>query len=90
VPFREAHEVVGRLVLEAETSGQTLQGMTADQYAAVDARFGADVLDAVDIDQVVARRTSAGGTGHEAVRAQLVAQVDAIAADEAWLESVGE
>ncbi len=90
VPFREAHEVVGRLVLEAETSGETLQGMTAEQYAAVDARFGADVLDAVDIDQVVARRTSAGGTGHEAVRAQLAAQVDAIAADEAWLESVGE
>ena len=33
--------------------------------------FGADVLDAVDIDEVVARRITAGGTGHERRAAQL-------------------
>ncbi len=90
VPFREAHEVVGRLVLAAEKAGRTLQDFSADEYAQHDARFGPDVLAAVDIDQVVARRTTYGGTGHESVRVQLEAQRDAIAADDAWLESVGE
>lgn len=90
VPFREAHEVVGRLVLECERSGRTLQSLSAQEYAAHDRRFGADVLDAVDIDRVVARRVSHGGTGHEAVATQLQQQLDVLAADEAWLESLAE
>jgi len=90
VPFRDAHEVVGRLVLSCEKEGCALQDLTAEQYAQHDPRFGADVLDAVDIDRVVARRVSAGGTGHDAVRVQLQQQRDALAADEAWLESLSE
>ena len=90
VPFRDAHEIVGRLVLAAERSGRTLQEMTAEEYAAHDSRFEPDVVDVVDIDKMVARRVSVGGTGPEAVRAQVRAQRDALEADEAWLESVGE
>ena len=49
-----------------------------------------DVLEAVDIDKLVARRTTTGGTGHEAVRGQLAKVRDAIAADAAWIEAAGE
>ncbi len=90
VPFRDAHEIVGRLVLDAERGGRTLQDMTAEEYAAHDNRFEPDVLDVVDIDKMVARRVTAGGTGHEAVRVQLLAQRDVLDADQAWLESLGE
>jgi argininosuccinate lyase len=90
MPFRDAHEVVGRLVLECERSGRTLQDLTAEEYIAHDATFGPDVLGAVDLEQIVARRVSAGGTGHEAVKAQIEAQRDAIAADEVWLEALTE
>ena len=90
VPFRDAHEVVGRLVLAAEQSGQTLQDMSADEYAGHDSRFEADVLDVVDIDKMIARRVTAGGTGHEAVSEQLRAQRGVLDADEAWLESLGD
>jgi argininosuccinate lyase len=90
VPFREAHEIVGRLVLACERDGLTLQDLTAEQFAAHDGRFGEDVLGAVDIDAIVARRLSAGGTGHDVVRTQLHAQHDALAADEAWLEAASE
>jgi argininosuccinate lyase len=88
VPFRDAHEVVGRLVLACEQQGRTLQDMTAAEYNQHDSRFDADVTDSVDIDEVVSRRVSAGGTGHDAVRAQMKAQADALLADEAWLEAV--
>ena len=88
MPFREAHEVVGRLVLACERDGKTLQDLTAEEFAAHAPEFGDAVLEAVDIERVVARRVTAGGTGHEAVRAQLAATADAIAADTAWLEAI--
>jgi len=88
MPFREAHEVVGRLVLALERDGRTLQELSPAEYAAHDKEFGADVLDAVDIDKVVARRVTAGGTGHDAVRDQIGQASDALAADEAWLEAL--
>jgi len=88
VPFRQAHEIVGRLVLECERSGRTLQELSASDFAKHSPEFGADVLAVVDIDEVVARRGSVGGTGHEAVNKQVRAALDAIAADESWLEGV--
>jgi argininosuccinate lyase len=90
VAFREAHEIVGKLVLDCERRGVTLQELTAEQFSAHDARFGDDVSGWVDIDRVVERRSSHGGTGHEAVRVQIAAQSDALTADEAWLESVAD
>jgi argininosuccinate lyase len=89
-PFREAHETVGKLVLAAERGGKTLQQMSAEEYASHDARFGSDVADVIDVDKVVERRKSAGGTGHQVVTAQMEAQRDALDADEAWLENLGE
>jgi argininosuccinate lyase len=90
VPFRDAHEIVGRLVLACEREGRTLQDLSAAEFAAHAPHFGDDVLKAVDIDELVALRVTVGGTGHDAVRAQLDAARDALAADIAWLESVGE
>jgi argininosuccinate lyase len=90
VPFREAHEIVGRLVLECERTGRTLRDLTAEDLAAASPKFGEGAVEAVDIDNVVARRTSEGGTGHERVREQLAAARDTLQADEAWLETVRE
>ena len=87
VPFRQAHEVVGRLVLSCEREGRSLQDLSAEELAAHASELGPDVLGAVDIDNVVRRRTTAGGTGHDSVRAQLGAAADALAADIAWLET---
>ena len=90
MPFREAHEVVGRLVLACEREGRTLQDLTPAEFAVHATQFGADVTHAVDIDQLVAKRVTVGGTGHEAVRAQLASANDALAAALAWLEGLGE
>ena len=70
-PFREAHAVVGKLVLECEKEGKTLQELSPEELAQADPRFGEDACRAVDVDHVVASRTTEGGTGHEAVKAQL-------------------
>jgi argininosuccinate lyase len=90
VPFREAHEIVGKLVLNCERDGRTLQDLSSDEFAAAHPAFAEDALSAVDIYGVVARRTTEGGTGNEAVTEQLLAARDVLAADAALLESVGE
>ena len=81
VPFREAHAIVGRLVLECEKQGRTLQDLSAEELAEADGHFAADALEAVDIDKVVERRTTYGATGHEAVRVQLERARESLAAD---------
>jgi argininosuccinate lyase len=88
VPFRDAHEIVGRIVLECERRGCTLQDLTLDDLCAASAEFGPDALAAVDLDAVVSRRTSEGGTGHDAVRAQLVLARDALRVARAWADSL--
>jgi argininosuccinate lyase len=90
MPFRSAHEVVGRLVLACEREGRTLQELTAEEFAAHAQEFAPDVLEAVDIDKVVARRITSGGTGHDAVRIQLSGVSDALVADAAWLETAAQ
>ena len=71
VPFREAHEIVGRLVRERLAAGQDLAGVTLAELRAVDARFGDDAPAATGLDRSVATRASAGGTAPARVREAL-------------------
>lgn len=50
VPFREAHEVVGRLVRALEEEARSLADATADDLAAADARFEQSDLEAMSPD----------------------------------------
>lgn len=83
MPFRDAHAVVGRLVLECEKRGKTLQELSVDELKQADPLFDAGAIDAVDIDKIVARRITAGGTGHDAVKVQLDQARERLAADTA-------
>jgi argininosuccinate lyase len=84
VPFREAHEIVGSLVLACERSGRTLGELSAEELAAASPAFGDDARAVLDIEAGVARRTTEGGTALERVREQLALQRAALSADEAW------
>lgn len=85
VPFREAHEVVGKLVLTCEREGRTLQDLSVDELRAVSPVFDQDALEALDLDVIVARRATVGGTGHERVAEQLSQAREVLEADSAWL-----
>ena len=74
VPFREAHELVGRAVQLAEEDAVSLDALSPASLHVLDPRFGQDAegLQAVfDVEAALARRNVKGGTGPEAVRAQL-------------------
>ena len=78
VPFREAHEVAGRLVRVAEERGGDLDVLTGDDLVAAHEALDADVADLLDVQQAVERRTSSLGTARSSVEAQLAAARDAI------------
>lgn len=69
--FREAHGAVGSLVRESEQLGVEMQALPFASFSAAHARFAEDVFDALDAARSVTQREVDGGTGPEAVRAQL-------------------
>ncbi|WP_418739937.1 argininosuccinate lyase [Enorma sp.] len=71
MPFREAHAVVGHLVLEAERSGCDISELPLETFQAANELFGADIAGAFDLDAIVAARTTEGGTAPAAVAEQL-------------------
>ena len=62
VPFRHAHEVVGRAVLRATELGCGLGDMTLAEYRKLSPQINEDVYDAISVTSSVSRRTSYGGT----------------------------
>jgi argininosuccinate lyase len=69
--FREAHGAVGRLVRESEDASVEMQDLPRTSFEAAHHLFGTDVLDALSPSRSVLHREVEGGTGPEAVRAQI-------------------
>ena len=62
VPFREAHETVGRLVGALEADGLSYTDLTAEALGAYDQRFEPTDLDLADPIRSLERRNGPGGT----------------------------
>jgi argininosuccinate lyase len=73
VPFHQAHQLVGRLVLESIRTGRKPGDWTAEELTAFDARFTPDMIRLMDPAEGMKTRTAPGGTAPESVRAALSA-----------------
>jgi argininosuccinate lyase len=82
MPFREAHEVVGKLVLYCEKHGKGLEDLTAEEFQAASPLFGDDIAQDLDPAGIANARVTYGGTGEKAVRVQLGEAKERLAADE--------
>jgi len=71
LPFRQAYEIVGSIVLSCERQGRTLQDLSIDELQGFFAGFGRDVESALRIDKIVDARSTEGGTSTKAIAAQL-------------------
>jgi argininosuccinate lyase len=71
VPFREAHEIVGKLVLTCIEKGVFLADLPLDVYKEASPLFEEDIYEALKPYTAVNRRNSAGGTGFSEVRKAL-------------------
>ncbi|MDN6185030.1 MAG: argininosuccinate lyase [Tetragenococcus koreensis] len=71
IPFRQAHEIVGKLVLECIQQGSYLQDIPLKKYQEISSVIEADVYDKLSATTAVKSRNSAGGTGFDQVKAQI-------------------
>ena len=72
VPFRDAHEAVGRAVRSAVESGRDLSEMTLDELRAFSPAIESDVFEVLTLEGSVAARNHIGGTAPDQVRAAIV------------------
>jgi argininosuccinate lyase len=71
VPFRESHEVVGRLVRAAEERGEALSQLPLDVFQEAHPDFGEEVFGLFSFEASVEARKVAGGTARNPVGEQL-------------------
>ena len=73
VPFREAHEIVGRIVVKAIDAGVELGELPLDQLRSFSSKIEDDVFSALTLEQTLSSKSLAGGTAPERVAEALKA-----------------
>ena len=79
VPFRDAHGIVGRLVLTCIEKGIALDDLTLAEYRAISPVFEEDIYEAISLKTCVEKRQTAGAPSEKAM-------LQAIAAERRYLE----
>jgi argininosuccinate lyase len=73
IPFREAHEIIGHIVLSCLKRGIGLTELTLDELHGFSPKIGEDFYAALSLDACVNRRSLVGGPAEATVRAQIAA-----------------
>ena len=79
VPFRDAHGIVGQLVLYCIEHKKALDDMTMEEFKAISPVFEEDIYDAISMETCVNKRNTIGAPGPKAMK-------KVIALHEAYLE----
>ncbi|MCR5417581.1 MAG: argininosuccinate lyase [Lachnospiraceae bacterium] len=80
VPFRDAHSIIGRLVLACIDEGKAIDDMSLDQLKTISDVFEEDIYDAISLKTCVGKRLTKGAPGPKAME-------EAITFYEAYLNS---
>ena len=67
IPFRQAHEIVGKMVLYATKSGKALDEFTMDEFKVCSDKIEEDIYEAINLKTCVEGRKIIGGPAKEAV-----------------------
>ena len=73
MPFREAHEVVGKVVMRAIELGKELDQLTLPEFREFSPLFAEDVHIAISLEQTLSSKSQAGGTAPKLVASALAA-----------------
>ncbi len=71
VPFREAHEVTGKIVAYCLDNGKTLDKLSLKELRKISKRFDEDVSEHIALKNSVDRKNIYGGTAKKQVKAQI-------------------
>lgn len=68
VPFRDAHGIIGQLVLRCIELGSSLDDLPLKEYKAISPVFEEDIYNAIRMETCVERRNTAGAPGMQAMQ----------------------
>ena len=68
VPFRDAHEIIGRLVLYSINNDKSLDELTLDEYKAISDIFTEDIYKAISLEECVNSRKVDGGPSESYIK----------------------
>ena len=71
LPFRDAHETVGRIVVQALDRGLELNEMSLDELKGFSALIEQDVFEALSLEQTLETKSQTGGTAPKRVAVEL-------------------
>ena len=83
VPFRDAHGIVGQLVLYCIDKGIALDDMSLEEYRQISPVFEEDIYDAISMETCVNKRVTIGAPGKAAMQ-------DVIGKYKKYLEGYGD
>ncbi|MCK4259593.1 MAG: argininosuccinate lyase [Halanaerobiales bacterium] len=72
LPFREAHEIIGEMVLKCIKTGKNLEDLTLKEWQELKPLFEEDIYEKISVEYIVNQRNSYGGTAKQQVLKQIV------------------
>lgn len=67
VPFRDAHEIIGELVLYCIDNNKTLGELSIEEYKKTSPVFEEDIYDAISMETCIGKRNITGAPGQDAM-----------------------
>lgn len=80
VPFRDAHGIIGRIVLKCIEENKAIDDLTLEELQEFSTAFEQDIYEAISMETCVNKRLTIGAPGAEAMK-------DVIAKEKEWLEN---
>jgi argininosuccinate lyase len=71
VPFRDAHEIVGKTVRYCIETGKDIPELSLEEFRSFCSRINEDIYDFVTLEASVNARRATGGTAREAVQREI-------------------
>ena len=71
IPFRDCHEIIGKIVLYCINKGIAIEDMSMDEFKSFSDRFDNDIYDKIAVRSCIEAKKSAGSTSSASVEKQL-------------------
>lgn len=71
LPFRDCHEIIGKIVLYCIGKGIAIEDMTMDEFKSFSDRFEDDIYDKISVRSCINAKKSKGSTSFDSVKEQL-------------------
>ena len=71
IPFRDCHEIIGKIVLYCINKDIAIEDMSMDEFKSFSPEFDEDIYEKIDIRNCIKAKKSKGSTSFDSVKEQI-------------------